>query len=158
MTPAQSLAITRFVRAACPQQKFDEYTPDAWHELLGDLDFADCDTAVRTLGKRQPFISPAEIRDEVQRIRNDRLRRYGNAEPDYDGDDVPAALEAIKRHRARVASGEITEPVAPQIDGPRKGDVEKLVKRTAARLPKMPPALPQADLAKKRAGQPEPAS
>jgi hypothetical protein len=141
MTPAESLILTRFVRAACPQQKFDEYTPDAWHELLRDLSLENCRAAVTALGKRQTFISPAEIRGEVNRIRADRIRRFGNSEPDYDGADVIGGLEAIRAQRRAIADGEITEPPKPEITaGPYRDDVARLVRDTAQQLPKIPRA------------------
>ena len=34
MTPDETVALARYVRALCPAQRFDEYTPDAWHDLL----------------------------------------------------------------------------------------------------------------------------
>ena len=46
MTPHETLLLTRYVKACCPQQAIDEYTPDAWHDLLGDLSLADCRAAV----------------------------------------------------------------------------------------------------------------
>lgn len=63
------MLLTRYVRACCPQQAIDEYTPDAWHDLLGDLDAADCRRAVAAVGRRQPFVAPAEIIAEVRRTR-----------------------------------------------------------------------------------------
>ena len=75
MTRTETVALLRIVRAVCPAQKFDEYTPDAWHELLDDLRLEDCRLAVKALGQRQVFIAPAEIRAEVRRIRRERLDR-----------------------------------------------------------------------------------
>ena len=37
MTPQETLLLTRYVKACCPQQAMDDFTPDAWHDLLGDL-------------------------------------------------------------------------------------------------------------------------
>lgn len=126
MNPAESLALTRFVRAACPQQKLDEYTPDAWHELLADLTFADCKTAVVALGKQQPFISPAEIRAEVRRRRNERCRA-DMTDPDYPADDVQGGLAAIKARRRALGNGD-AEPLAlPPIDPDGRKRVERLV-------------------------------
>jgi hypothetical protein len=75
MTPHETLLLTRYVKACCPQQHFDEYTPDAWHDLLADLDAPDCRVAVAEVVKRQPFVAVAEIRAEVKRIRRDRIER-----------------------------------------------------------------------------------
>jgi hypothetical protein len=47
----------------------DEYTADAWHDLLGDLELAECRSAVVAVAKRQPFIAASEIRAEVKRAR-----------------------------------------------------------------------------------------
>ena len=66
MTHAETVLLTRYVKACCPQQAIDRYTPDAWHDLLGDLAPEDCRAAVVTVAKRQPFVAPAEIRAEVR--------------------------------------------------------------------------------------------
>lgn len=76
MTPTETVALLRIVKAICPAQKFDEFTPDVWAELLADLRLDDCRVAVKALGNRQVFIAPAEIRHEVRRIRADRLDRH----------------------------------------------------------------------------------
>lgn len=130
MNPTESLALTRFVRAACPQQKFDEYTPDAWHELLADLQFADCRAAVTALGKRQPFISPAEIRTEVVRIRAERIRA-DMTEPEYDRDDVAGGLAAIRARRRAVGDGQSAPNALPAIDPAVRDRVEKYVDAVA---------------------------
>lgn len=114
MNPTESLALIRFVRAACPQQKLDEYTPDAWHELLADLPFADCKAAVIELAKRQPFVSPAEIRTEVRRARNERCRA-NMADPEYERDDVAGGLAAIRSHRRALGDGNTVEPAVPNV-------------------------------------------
>lgn len=67
MTPQESLVLVRYVKACCPQQAIDEFTPEAWHDLLGDLELADCRRAVTTVARRQPFVAPSEIRAEVSR-------------------------------------------------------------------------------------------
>lgn len=81
MSPAEAVMLCRFAKAACPQQAFDEYTPDAWFELLNDLRFEDCKDAVVAVVKRSPFCSPSEIRAEVKRIRFKRISDFGPFEP-----------------------------------------------------------------------------
>lgn len=73
MNPTEAITLCRYVKAACPQQKFDEYTPLAWADLLDDIRMDDAKAAVKALAKRQPFVSPAEIRAEVKRIRKARV-------------------------------------------------------------------------------------
>jgi hypothetical protein len=77
MTNAEAVVLCRFAKACCPQQAFDAYTPDAWYELLRDLRFEDCKAALTTVVKSKPFVSPAEIREEVARVRNKRISDYG---------------------------------------------------------------------------------
>jgi len=54
-----------YVAGACPSQKMNDLTGDAWHDILGHLDYAECRAAVRVVGARQPFISPSEIIAEI---------------------------------------------------------------------------------------------
>ena len=99
MTPEQTLTLVRFAAAACPQQAIDEYTPDAWHELLADLQYDDCRAAVVSLGRRQAFMAPAEIRAEVRRIRDDRISRTVLPAPD------PALADAPREYQAALQAG-----------------------------------------------------
>jgi hypothetical protein len=65
MTPAETVILVRYIAACCPQQRIDSYTPDAWHDVLGDLQLADCRDAVRALAQTQPFVAASEIRAKV---------------------------------------------------------------------------------------------
>lgn len=77
MTHAEAVLLCRYAKAACPQQAFDQYTPDAWSDLLGDLRFIDCQEALKAVVQRQPFVAPAEIRAEVKRVRSKRIGDFG---------------------------------------------------------------------------------
>ncbi|MCW2768360.1 MAG: hypothetical protein JWO11_4319 [Nocardioides sp.] len=46
----------------------DEYTPDAWSDLLDDVPFDVAKAAVVRIAKRQPWVAPAEIRAEANAI------------------------------------------------------------------------------------------
>lgn len=58
---------TRYLRAIFPHQKIDEYTADAWHDVIRDLTLKDATDAAVAVAKRQPFISPSEIIAETRR-------------------------------------------------------------------------------------------
>jgi hypothetical protein len=106
MTPTEAVMLTEYVQACCPQQSIGEYTPDAWHDLLGDLSLADCRAAVAEVARRQPFVAPAEIRAEVRRIRRDRIERNPAAAPPPELTDDPAKYrEALKGSIRRIADG-----------------------------------------------------
>ncbi|MFB6977736.1 zinc finger domain-containing protein [Streptomyces scopuliridis] len=124
MTPDETVVLARYVRALCPQQKFDEYTPDAWHDVLGDWPLAAARAAAAAVAKQQPFVSPAEIIGEIRRQRDAKADSFQGpglpAEiPDADPDDVPAYLAALRAQRTRAADGmELKRrPVAELISG-----------------------------------------
>jgi|ERR1035441_7720869 hypothetical protein len=101
MTPQETLLLTRYVKACCPQQAMDDFTPDAWHDLLGDLTLADCRAAVVAVAKSQPFVAPFEIRAEVRRARNERIMDAGGVPaPPPELIDNPAAYSAALRAAA----------------------------------------------------------
>jgi hypothetical protein len=84
----------------------DRYTPDAWHELLGDLSLEDCKQAVTNVAKRQPFVAPAEIRAEVRAIREERLNRTPVPPPPAELLDDPAAYQReLLRSQKAIADG-----------------------------------------------------
>ena len=106
MTPTETVLLTEYVRACCPQQAIGEYTPDAWHDLLGDLRLDDCQEAVRAVAKRQPFVAPAEIRAEVRKIRDDRLARTPLPPPPAElADDTGRYQRAVQAGVKRIADG-----------------------------------------------------
>ena len=76
MNANEALLLCRYVKACCPQQAIDEYTPTAWADLLHDIRFEDAQAAVRAVAAKQPFVAPAEIRAEVARIRGARIANH----------------------------------------------------------------------------------
>jgi hypothetical protein len=85
MQPTETVMLVRYVKALCPQQAIDSYTPDAWHEVLGHLDLGDCQQAVTSIVRRQVFVAPAEIIAEVAQAR---------------GTDLPHSQACRSRHHA----------------------------------------------------------
>lgn len=84
MNHTEAVILCRYVRAACPQQKLDEFTPDVWAELLAGIRFEDAKTAATNIARRQPFVAPAEIITEVKKIRADRCNRHDQPIPPAD--------------------------------------------------------------------------
>lgn len=109
MTPTEAVKLTRLVKAICPQQAFDEYTADAWADLLDDLRLEDCTEAVKRLGQQQPFIAPAEIRTIVRKIRAERIER--TVLPDPDPDMTPTeTIQWLRDTRRAIADGTYVAP------------------------------------------------
>lgn len=80
MNMEQTVTLCRTVKACCPAQAFDRYTPDAWYAVLGDYDFQEAMTAVRDLAGVLRFIAPADIITGVKRARNERARETQEAQ------------------------------------------------------------------------------
>ena len=108
MNRQETVALTRYVKACCPQQAIDEYTPDAWHDLLGDLDLDACRQAAARVARRQPFVAPAEIRAEVRSERQQRLAicRSDTFMPHGEtADNTAAYLREVRQRIRTVAAG-----------------------------------------------------
>jgi hypothetical protein len=106
MKQTETVILTEYVQDCCPQQHIGEYTADAWHDLLGDLDLEDCRLAVQAVARRQPFVAPAEIRAEVRKIRDDRLARMPLPAPPAELADDPGRYQrAVQAGVKRIADG-----------------------------------------------------
>lgn len=99
MTDEEAIALSKYVAALCPAQRFNEFTPDAWIDVLGPYDAEDARTAVVAVARRQPFISPAEIIDEIRTMRAERIAAANLV---YDGDPDAGPVESAKQMRALV--------------------------------------------------------
>lgn len=112
MTPTEAVALCRVVKAYCPQQAIDEYTADAYGELLADYSLRDAREAATNLGRRQPFISPAEIAAEIRRIREKRIADYGPLDPPpwLDPDKTGDYVRWIESEHRRIADGDTERP------------------------------------------------
>ncbi|MFF9205116.1 hypothetical protein ACF1AE_25510 [Streptomyces sp. NPDC014986] len=140
MTPDETVILARYVRALCPQQKFDEYTPDAWHDVLGGYALTDAREAAARVARRQPFVAPSEIADEIGKIRSERTHDFvyeppaGDTDPDY-----------LKRYRAQLtATGDGQRPPVIAHELPRR-PVAALVASLADAIP-APPDHDQPDV------------
>ena len=61
MIKTEAAALCRYLQACCPQQKFDQFTADAWFDLLADMPYGLAKLAAQRVASRQPFVSPSEI-------------------------------------------------------------------------------------------------
>ncbi|MFB7900279.1 hypothetical protein ACFC1B_28615 [Streptomyces xiamenensis] len=117
MTDEEIVILARYVRALCPAQKFDEYTPDAWSDVLRPYELADARAAAAAIARRQPWVAPAEIIAEVKRARGERLANFVYEPVDRD----ESAEEFAQRYRdgiRAVASGRVPAPTsAPALTG-----------------------------------------
>lgn len=107
MTPSDAVILTRYVAACCPQQAIDEYTPDAWYDLLGDLELGAAKAAVMAVARRQPFVAPAEIRAELAAAQADDRGPQSNACRDRNCRDCVWSWCVHTCHRRAVDGGQL---------------------------------------------------
>jgi hypothetical protein len=135
MTPDETVTLARYVRALCPQQRFDEYTPDAWHDILFPFHLAEARTAAAAIASAQPFVSPGEIAAHVRRARADRLHRHTDPTPQADPDNVAAYQAELRATRAAVAAGH-QEPAQHELTGgPMHPDVARRLAELGSYVP-----------------------
>ncbi|RLU79253.1 hypothetical protein CTZ27_37040 [Streptomyces griseocarneus] len=115
MNDKEAVALARYVRALCPQQRFDEFTADAWYDVLAPYSLNEARAAVvRHINAGHAFVAVGEIVTEIRKARNDRLDRHTEAEPPPGdtGDHTYQAALLAERHA--IASGELEpRPVPP---------------------------------------------
>lgn len=111
MNMSETTALIRFIAAACPAQKFDEYTADAWTAALDDIDAGDAKIAVIRLVRSNPFISCSDIVKGVKQLRRQRLDAFGDigSAPREILDDPVAWVKWERERREGILSGRITK-------------------------------------------------
>jgi hypothetical protein len=84
----------------------------AWHRVLGDLSYADCENAVIAhYTEGAEWIMPAHVRQRVRDIRDKRIADADVPAPPPELVDNPVAYEAAL-HAARVAIADGRDPHA----------------------------------------------
>lgn len=126
MTPEEAVTLCGMTAAACPSQKFNDYTPDVWGEILIDIRFVDAKEAMYAIKRRQPWVDPSEIIAEVKRIRRKRIDEYGPIPPPPDLD--PDDWRAFQKWQADAtrAIGDGTFEPAGELEGLRERPVRQI--------------------------------
>lgn len=115
MNRTEAARLCRLVKACCPSQAIDEYTPDIWGEILAGYAYADAAQVVRDIvGQplepgRSRYIEPGHIVGGIHRMRAQRL---ADAPPI----DPPSGLTAAeycdwqREQRRAAAAGQAPTP------------------------------------------------
>jgi hypothetical protein len=80
MTDEEVAKLCRYIKAACPSQAFDDFTPLVWAEILpAHYTLPECRAAVIAIKQRQAYADVSDVIAEVKRARagaadRDRLR------------------------------------------------------------------------------------
>ncbi|GAA2946510.1 MULTISPECIES: zinc finger domain-containing protein [Streptomyces] len=101
MNSQEATLIAKYVASVCPQQRFNEHTPDVWGDILAPYAFDDARAAVITVAARQPFVAPAEIVTEIKARRTERIEL---AHVVYDGNPLETGAESAASRRALITA------------------------------------------------------
>lgn len=109
MNSQEATALCAYVHQLCPQQRFNEHTPDVWGDILGPYALDEARAAVVTVASRQAFVAPAEIVTEIKARRAERIEL---ANVVYDGNPLETGAEsaAAIREIIRAAGDGLTGP------------------------------------------------
>lgn len=124
MTPQEAVELCALAAQCFPQQRMNEYTPDAWGLILADTRFIDAKDAVIKLARKSVFVSPAEIIAEVKKTRDDRISRHGEIVPPADLDPDNPEEYRLWLRAARQAIGDGNPP--PPVPELAKRDMRQL--------------------------------
>jgi len=70
MTCEEVTKLCRYIKAACPSQSMDEFTPVVWTEILpAHYSLDECRAAVIAIKQRQTWVDVSDIIAEVKRAR-----------------------------------------------------------------------------------------
>ncbi|MFC7909021.1 zinc finger domain-containing protein [Streptomyces nigra] len=109
MNSQEATALCAYVHQLCPQQRFNEHTPDVWGDVLAPYALDEARAAVVTVASRQAFVAPAEIIAEIKARRAERIELANIV---YDGDPTESGAESAARLREiiRAAGDGLTGP------------------------------------------------
>jgi len=113
----ETVLLCRYVKAMCPAQAIDEYTPDAWADVLDDIELEDAKDAIRD-GVRDRGWRFIDVTDVVAAVRAERVSRWDAyyvkhgfpVPPARFADDPAAGNRWLAEARRRIVNGEATEP------------------------------------------------
>lgn len=135
MTPADVLALGKWLADAFPQQKWNEGTPAVWVELLEPYSAEDGKAAARALALKQGqrFVAIAELVEQIKLIRR---QRFSGVNPEIlgakaDADDIAGFLEAVKSDVKAIGDGVPVEEIEAGTARPVGAVVAGLANRRA---------------------------
>lgn len=136
MTNEEVAVLVRYVRAVCPQQRVDEYTADAWYDVLYPFTVDEARTAIAAhVAAGNAFIAAGEIVTSIRRARADRMSRHTDPTPLADPDDPHAYRAELLATRRAVAIGQQPPAQHELAAGPMHPDVAARLKALGSYIP-----------------------
>lgn len=125
MTPEETGQL--LARAALyDNRKVDTPTVIAWHHVLGDLPYQDCEAALAAhYTETTDWLMPAHIRNRVREIRHQRIQDAGiPAPPPELLDNPPAYREALRVAAVAIGDGRDPEPAVKAVARQTRRELE----------------------------------
>lgn len=132
MNREEAIRLCRYVKACCPQQAIDEYTPDAWADHLEAVSYQDAKAAAKLITAKQPFVQVSELLAEVKKIRAKRIEEHPPLTPPADLDPIETNAW-LREARRRVADGEQVTDETRVLKPRHLPDLKALMPRVPAR-------------------------
>lgn len=110
-----NIEVAKLFRMACtafPAQRFDEYTPHLWEEILSDVPYEDARAALVWCAKNREWLNVKDLLGEVRRIRTKRINdNIDNLIPpaDLDPDNEPEYRRWLAGAIKALGDGEVPE-------------------------------------------------
>lgn len=137
MTNEEVAVLVRYVRAVCPQQRVDEYTADAWYDVLYPFTVDEARTAIAAhVAAGNAFIAAGEIVTSIRRTRADRMARHTDPTPKANPDDPQAYRDELLATRRAVATGQTPPSQHELTGGPMHPDVAARLKTLGTYVPR----------------------
>jgi hypothetical protein len=132
----EAAALVRYVRAACPQQRVDEFTADAWYDVLYPFTLDEARAAISAhIRAGNAFVAVGEIVTAIRRARADRMARHTDPTPTADPDDPQAYREELLATRRAVATGQLPPAQHELTTGSMHPDVAARLKTLGTYVP-----------------------
>lgn len=120
MNREQVEILGNYIAACCPQQRFEKLTLDAWAGKLHNVSAADAMEAAERLTDRQPFVSIAELKQEIRAIRRDVIEHAGAVPlPGSNPDHVDQYVGELRARIKELADWPKKIPDSYAIEAPR---------------------------------------
>jgi hypothetical protein len=117
MNKTDTVLLCRYIKAMCPAQTIDEYTPDAWADILDDITLEEAKAAIYdgVRDRKWRFIDATDVVAGVRENRRGRLddyvRKFGPVLPPRELGDKPGEEhEWLVNARRLILDGKVTHP------------------------------------------------
>lgn len=105
MRPTEAVEFVELVKQFAPQQKWSEYSTEAWELVLEDIPLTDARQALKHVASRETWIAPADILKEAKIIRRQRVESASPLAFQPTTDEPRQYIKELRSHLRAVGDG-----------------------------------------------------